>query len=403
MHFHPFHVDHHLGDPRRYSVVHFLQALSTAVIGSIMTLYLANLGYSNQAIGGFLAIYPLLAALASPLIGRAADVVGRRRILMYAAIGQIFSLLIYILSGSLALLVVGRVLDGLAASTLAIVSLAKVEDYFRDHRGARSGVILSLVALSHIVIPPLALLLADFSYVAMPFWFSLFAMVITLLMLILSEEKHYHNHFSGIGNYAQTIKDFLKHPRLRALALIAPAHFFSAPLTRGFLAIYIVEQLGLTKAAVGLALLLFDLPYLAQFYFGRLSDRYPQKERLIIPSLLIGSFLILILGLMPNYWYVVGIMCVSSIFGGILNVSVLHLLSQVGEAEKQEAGVLATYTAFGRFGNFVSSLLAGVVYQQFGFAALAFILGLCSILLTLGAVVILRKQGLSAPIIFSSS
>lgn len=386
------HIDHHLGDPRRFTIINFLATLASGVVSAMIVLYLRAAGYGDQAIGWFLAIFPLLAILGTPLIGLASDVYGKRRILFYAAWAQIFALLMYLLGTSVILITLGRVLEGLAESTLTLISIAKAEDLIRGKRGERSGWILTVSHLAKIIAPPLVLLLAQLYALEISFWISLVVTSLILVLLLTTKEEHLVHHLPPELNYRQLVGDYWSNVRLRAQALIGAASYFSAPLTRGFLPLFIVEQLGMAPAAVALAYLAFDGPYLLQFYFGRLSDRFRPQERLLIPAFALSGLGFFALAVVDSFPVLLVILTTMSIFGAFVNVGIYHVLSDVGERRHTEGTVLSVFAGLSRVGNVVSAIIGGTIVALYGFGAYASLIGIVILVTGLGCWLMLKRN-----------
>lgn len=124
----------------------------------------------------------LAAVVCIPLLGRIADVVGKKRVLLWS--GAVFAVgsLLCATAGSLPLLLLGRVLQGAVGGALA-VAYAVVRDTFPRHRvPVALGVVSSGIGISGIVAPFLGGALVDRYGYRGVFWF-LFALSVCVLPL----------------------------------------------------------------------------------------------------------------------------------------------------------------------------------------------------------------------------
>lgn len=150
----------------------------------------------------------LAAAAATPVAGRLADMVGKRRVLLVCLGVLVVGSVVAALSHSLALLVVGRALQGLAVGVIPVgISL------LRDHLPpARLGTATALMSASLGVGGALGLPLASFIAQSAD-WHVLFwgvggiGVVITLLVLLLVPESDVRSggRFDLVGALALTV------------------------------------------------------------------------------------------------------------------------------------------------------------------------------------------------------
>ncbi len=388
------HLDYHLGNPKRYTAITFLTTLSTSLVVAILTLYLKKQGYSHQMIGVMLGIFPLVAIFGTPLMGILADQIGKRRILIYAALGQILALLFYLVGGSITLIITGRILDGLSSTTLALISLAKVEDLIKKDRSQKNGALLSLAHVGQLIGPPTALFLAESYFLEIPFIISITILAGILTLLIFTKEEHISHPAKFDIHLFDAFRNFFKNTRLKAQGIISITTFFSAPLMRGFVPLYIVETLGLTPTSVGLAILAFDAPYLLQFYFGTFVDKIRPTERIVLSSVFMLGTILLITGYSTTYSSLLPLLILLGIFGAFHSISTFHILSEIGEHAKSEATVLTIHQSIGRVGSLAGSLVSGVVFTTFGFAGLSSLSGLLMIFGSIVAYVTLKQNHL---------
>ncbi|PSM40368.1 MFS transporter [Streptomyces dioscori] len=134
-----------------------------------------------------------LAAVACiPLLGRVADVVGKKRVLLWS--GAVFAVgsLLCATAGSLPLVLLGRVLQGAVGGALA-VAYAIVRDTFPRHRvPVALGVVSSGIGISGITAPFLGGVLVDRYGYRGVFWFlfALSVLVLPLAAAALPEDRH---------------------------------------------------------------------------------------------------------------------------------------------------------------------------------------------------------------------
>ncbi|MEB3371624.1 MDR family MFS transporter [Saccharopolyspora mangrovi] len=150
-----------------------LVALDATIIATASSTIARDLGSFAQVPWLFSA-YLLAQAVSTPLFGRLADLLGRKR-LMLAGVG--FFLVGSVLCGaawSMPALIVGRVLQGLGAGAVMPVSLTIAADiYTLQERAKTQGYLASVWAISSVVGPTLGGVFSQFLSWRWIFWINL--------------------------------------------------------------------------------------------------------------------------------------------------------------------------------------------------------------------------------------
>ncbi len=116
-------------------VVHFLHGITAGAESDFLTAVL---------FGGVLgSVYSFLQFVAAPYWGRFSDRVGRRRVLLITVSGTAFSYLLWVFSGSFALLILARCLGGAMAGNISVATAA-VADVSPGRDRSRSMALVGL-------------------------------------------------------------------------------------------------------------------------------------------------------------------------------------------------------------------------------------------------------------------
>lgn len=97
-----------------------LDLLGFGIIIPILPLYASDFGASPYIIGLLLASYSLAQFVFSPIWGRVSDKAGRKPVLVITLIGSAIGSLILGLAGSILILFVGRIIDGISGASVAV-------------------------------------------------------------------------------------------------------------------------------------------------------------------------------------------------------------------------------------------------------------------------------------------
>jgi MFS family permease len=190
-------------------------ALATTMLGTTLptplyVLYEQQLGLAAFMGTVIFAVYAAGVLAALLVLGRASDQFGRRRVLLVGLLFAALSAVAFLLAHGLALLIVGRVLSGLAAGVFTGTATAALVDLAGTGRGARATMVATGSSMGGLGLG--ALLAGVLAQVAplplrLPFWVDLGLVVLAGLAVWAVEET----------------VDVPEHPRLRIRPPDVPA------------------------------------------------------------------------------------------------------------------------------------------------------------------------------------
>ena len=167
------------------TLIVFVDVLAFAMVMPMLPFYAQDLGASPAMVGALIATYAVFALFSAPLLGRAADRVGRKPILLLSQSGSLLGFAMLALAPSLGWLFLGRALDGLTAGNL-LAARAYISDVTapRD-RSAAFGLIAAAFGFGYLVGPAGSALLSVQGH-ALPLWTATgLALIGTLCTLVL--------------------------------------------------------------------------------------------------------------------------------------------------------------------------------------------------------------------------
>lgn len=138
--------------------------LSTTLPTPLYPLYRKQLGLSELVVTVVFAAYAAGVIVALAGFGNASDAVGRRRVLLPAIGAALVSAAVFLTEQDLAMLLIGRVLSGLAAGLFTGTGTATLIDLAPRDSGSRGSLIATLVNMGGLGLGPLlAGLLAQYA------------------------------------------------------------------------------------------------------------------------------------------------------------------------------------------------------------------------------------------------
>lgn len=352
--------------------------MSTAYLFGVQLLlpflspYFSSLGYSDSVISIILAIFPLTVFFVASSIGELSQEIGRSWTIK---LGLLISMIAYFLYfwGFGPALIVARIIDAIAYVAVTMLLFAKAQDAMSDgHRGSRTGVLLSIQTAMRLLAPMVGGYLAD-KYIGYPFFLSV--AIFGLLALSL-RHKHLHQKAPIKVHPLKNIKWFVSHKQLFPMALLGPFMHALQPIFLVILPLYLVNELGLSYASVGVATAAFTVGSLLQFFIGDLSDRVGRRKLIIAGTSLKILSLLYIALFTPSYVGLLIALLIYGVGGATWNVTAWAYMSDIAEQENMEGLMIGTYTSISQVGLVISFVLVAVLLSSLSYLSALLVVSL---------------------------
>jgi len=359
------------------SVIFFTVVLDITGIGIIFPIMpdlLQELGItsvSEAALwGGILSTsYAIMQFLCSPVIGSASDAIGRRKIILIALLALSIDYLILGFSQTLWVLIVGRVVAGVAGGTVPTATAYLADISAPSERTKNFGIIGAAFGVGFIMGPALGGILGEFSSRA-PFFLSAILTAFNFILgyFVLPESLSFENRrpfkLMSANPFLTIWRAFLfKKLRIPLICffIISVAHWVYPAIW----SYWGKEVFGWSSGMIGISLACYGLGIaFVQGFLIRLRSISLFSGRFITTaSLLIGSFALISMGLVTEGWIVFCIIPFSALselltptLGSFLSNSVSN--DQQGELQ----GVLSSLSAVT---SIISPLLMSGLFTVF--------------------------------------
>ncbi|CCO09319.1 MFS transporter [Desulforamulus hydrothermalis] len=250
-----------------------LDTLIYGIIIPILPAYSASLGASPWQIGVIFAAYSAALLAGTIPLGILSDRYGRKKIMFCGLLSLSLSTIGFALANSIMLLVVTRLMQGLAAAATWTAGPALVADLFSpEERGAKMGVLSAANGFGFLVGPAAGGVLYQWGGYSLPFVLcTVLAVLIGLLVLMVIP-----GHPSAVGRVAngQSLRQVLGNRGVltgSAVILLGSIGFgFIDPLLPG----YFTQKFNITPSTIGFLFAVISLCHIAAApLVGRLSDR----------------------------------------------------------------------------------------------------------------------------------
>jgi MFS transporter, DHA1 family, tetracycline resistance protein len=284
-------------------VIVLVDLLGLTIIIPLLPLYAATYGADAFTIGLLGASYPLMQFIGAPILGSLSDRYGRKRVLVISQIGTFVGFMLLGLAGSLWMLFLSRILDGLSGANITAAQAAITDSTTEKTRAQGLGLLGAAFGLGFIIGPIIAfasLALSNNNYHIPAFvaaGFSLLSIILTAVWFkeTLPVEKRgqpsQHKGAPGLGR----ILTALRQPLVGTLLLLM---FFQQLIFGGFenlIPLFNLSRLGINASGnASIFVFVGIIIVLVQGYFiGKWSRRFGERNLIYAGLALLSLGLIL--------------------------------------------------------------------------------------------------------------
>lgn len=330
------------------------------------------LRYSSSAL--MVTLIPVIYAsgqfVASPILGKLGDKIGRRPVLLTSLVGQAIGYVVFGLGGSLWVLFLGRLIGGITSGNVS-TSNAYIADISRPEERSKNFAMVSTAwSLGLILGPGLGGLFGQFSLETPAY----VAGVVSLLNAVLGyfflpeslpEEKRDKQPLSLRDyNPVASIWDMARRPGLGGILLVTAMFNFAFSGINGISALFLIQKFSAVTWQISLMMMLAgaSIALSNSFLVPRLMPRFGERLSGIGGLMGLGLFSTLIF-FSPFLWLVYLINMFSSGMNSFVFPSLTTL--SVERVPAHEAGkLLGVTSAVGSLMNILGPTWAGLVYDH---------------------------------------
>jgi len=349
----------------------FVDLTGFGMILPLLPFYVTTFEAGPAALGILLTSFSIMQFLFSPLLGRISDRVGRRPVLLLSILTSIASFVLFALATSFLLLLLSRIIAGLA--TEAAVAQAYIADITAEQdRAEKMGKVGAAVGAGFILGPALGGFLSTFGLSAPGFGAAALAVLNLVFVFFFLPESLDPQHAkrseasSPPSNYLRELGQALKRPFVGSVFVI------SFLLTFAFAAIQVIIPL-LTISFFGFGSV--ELSYVFMYIgiiqillqgvvLGRLV-KMVGEERLLAWGPLFMMVGVLVVPFFSNLGVFLLGLAMMAFGNGILQTVVPSFLSQRTPAEEQ-GSVLGLAQSVASIARIPGPLLGGLVVELAG-------------------------------------
>lgn len=356
------------------TLANFVNAFSMQMLTATLPVHVISLGGSQTEAGLVSGAIALTAVLFRPLLGWLADTWRRRPLILIGISFYGIANAVYLLAGSVLLLVVGRLVQGFGLGCYSTASNVYVADIAPlKRRGEAVGLFAAAQAMGIVVGPVIGFIIVGWIGFQPLFYFTGGLALTAFFFSVFTKERR----------RPQDIKRQPWSPRTSILAVEAlPIAWMALCMGLGhgtinaFISIFAqsrgIQNPGFYFMVQAIALIL------SRTFAGRLTDRVGRAV-VIVPGLILMAASVAMLPLAQGFahFFISAALCGIG-FGSAQPATMALLIDRIGP-EKRGLGTGTYFTGFD-VGFIIGTIGMGVVGQHWGFGAMWLISSVCILL-----------------------
>lgn len=353
----------------------FIDLLGFGLLIPVLPSFGVNvLNIDEFSIGIAISIYSFIQFLFNPIFGKISDKNGRKPVILFCLLLNALGYLIFAFTDNYLILLISRIIAGIGGSSISVAQAYIADITTPESRSKGMGLIGSAFGLGFVFGPLLGGILAEYGYQIVGFvsaGFSLAALILTFFMLPESLKFSNKTQTKTVRKIrlinTQSFRYVFSKPDLALLISLFFILTFSFANIYGTFALLGIQVYGFTDKQNGY---MFGITGIVSalvqgVFIGKISKFLTKKKIIIIGSLLVS----LNLALIPYSVNFLGLAIVSvflSIGTGILQPTVLSLISEV-TSESEQGLILGINQSMSAFARMLGPLWGGFAFEYLGY------------------------------------
>lgn len=295
-------------------VIVLIDLLGLTIIIPLLPLYAASFGTDPFMIGVLQTAYPLMQLVGSPILGGLSDRFGRKPVLLVSQFGTFIGFLMLGFAGSLPLLFLSRIIDGLSGANIVAAQAAITDSTTERTRAQGLGLIGAAFGLGFTIGPAIAgiALVVSHNNYHFPAFIAAGFSLVSLLLTFFWFEETLPEEQRGVKRERQgnVVSNVIKSLRLPLVGLLLVLMFMQQLVFGGLeslLALFTLSRLGINAAGNAILFVFVGviLVMVQGKYIGPLSRRFGERRLIYLGLACLGLGLILtaLTPSQPVPWY----------------------------------------------------------------------------------------------------
>ena len=368
---------------------YMLISLPFIFMSFILPIYSKDIGMDSVQTAGLYSVFSLVVLLFRPLLGKACDKVGRKKLLISSILLYSFSFYFYSISITSTMLYISRIIQAFASPMLSISIYCFIVDYSSDKIGERMGLLETTSTRGGIIGIILAVIILNNVNSFMDGW-RLFLYIccgvnIVAILYIMFKVKETKEH----SNIFKKEKTKFSKVLVKLLAADFILCCFSSMLFPLFI-LYLQDKFSANLNEIGFA---YMLPLIVSSifprYIGRIGDKYGRVKSMII-ALIIGAITFAVFPSINNVLVSALVYCLINLANTLYNTASNSIFSLETHIENRGT-LVGTYSTISGLGAVIGPIVGGLLYKTVSISA-PFYLCAFGYLITVCVIIVLFKD-----------
>jgi len=345
---------------------------STMAKNPVLPLFIRALEVPMATVGFIAAASTVVGIVVSLPAGVLSDIIGRRRVILVAAIVFATAPFLYLLVSLPWHLVMVRIYHGLATAILGPVAMAAVADTFDERRGERMGWYSSATMVGRFLAPFVggALIFGDdFRWVYLVIGIIGTLSLVAALRLPLSAATSASAVEAMKRERREIWSDIiaiLTNRGILSTSVIEAVQYFAFGCLEVFLPIYLYEQVGFAPLVIGLLFTIqIVVATLTKPLMGRLSDRYG-RVLMISAGLVLGGITMGFMTYSDNYLMLAVLIGLFGLGLATVTASSSALVADLSQASSY-GGALGVLSSVMDIGHSTGPMVGGLLISAYNY------------------------------------
>ncbi|MCR4335026.1 MAG: MFS transporter [archaeon] len=354
----------------------FMFSFGFGIILPILPFYSISFGATPFELGLLTATFAFMSLILSPVFGKIADSIGRKKVLAMGTTGFIIAYIVFAFADSLFLVFVARAIEGVSAAAMFPSAVSLISDYSTEKtRGAAMSLMGMAFSLGFILGPAFGGLASHISIPIAFFLAALLSLTNTVLVVLFLKEPKEKEESKDI---AQKEFNLLSHLKSRTLLFFAGTFMLSFLIggLEAVFALFTFEKFGFGSGEVGLVFMYIGvLIFLGQLVSAKLLLKY-RETTLIKAGFLMNSTGFLGIFFAPDM-ITLGLTLGLMVLGNSFSMpSVISMITK--RVEGKRGAILGLNASFQSLGQLIGPIFAGFL---FGISHIFSFIGIWAVLL----------------------
>lgn len=295
-------------------VVILVDLLGLTIIIPLMSLYAVSYGANPSTIGILGAVYPAAQVIGAPFLGRLSDRYGRRPILIASQIGTFLGFLLLGFAGSLWMIFVSRIIDGLSGANISTAQAVISDSTTEKTRTQGLGLVGAAFGIGFVFGPVISfftLAISNNNYHIPAFVAAGFSFISILLTTFWLKETLPPERRVNLKNRRELslslFVDTLKKPLVGFLLVLIFIQQIAFGGFQQLLSLFTLNRLGLNASGNSVIFVFVGIVVVAVqgFFIGKWSRKFGEVKliRFGLIMLLVGLILTALTPRIPPPWY----------------------------------------------------------------------------------------------------